>query len=155
MKPILSNPQHGWCTFYLQNDTQTFTITPSYLTDVMFDTLYAIQSYLTSGISVVKYDCEEHGEVIFIIDQMTCYVISAENNITSINRTKTQEFNITGIIACKNLLKCFETDINKWIGFAIFADTKEEYKNEFQQKAKEYEKLKTNIINILTERGQL
>lgn len=155
MKPILSNPKHGWCTFCLQDATQTFAIAPSYLTDVMFDTLYAIQSYLLSGISVVKYDCEEYGEIIFIINQMTCYVISDENDIMNINRTKTQEFNITGIDVCKNLLQCFETNLNKWIGFAIFTDTKEDYENEFQQKAKEYEQLKTNIINILTERNQL
>lgn len=63
---------------------------------------------------------------------------------------------VKGELSSKNnLLECFETNINKWIGFAIFADTKEDYENEFQQKSKEYEQLKTNITNILTERNQL
>lgn len=74
-KPILSNPRHGWATLILPTAKITeppFIASISYVTDVMFDALTACMNYLNDGIAVVKFDAEENGDIIILIDTCDC-----------------------------------------------------------------------------------
>lgn len=73
-KPILSDPRHGWATLTLptENDKQPFIAKISYVTDVMFNALTACINYLEDGIAAVKFNAEENGDIIILIDTCDC-----------------------------------------------------------------------------------
>lgn len=118
-KPILSNPRHGWATLTLptKNDEPPFIANISYVTDVMFDALSACINYLNDGIAAVKFNAEENGDIIILIDTCDCKVIYENNKILNIN--------LSGNDFCKNILDCYASDRNTWMQFGTMDDNPE------------------------------
>ena len=118
-KPILSNPRHGWATLTLptENDEQPFITSISYVTDVMFNALTACINYLDNEIAAVKFNAEENGDIIILIDTCDCKVIYENNKILNIN--------LSGNDFCKNILDCYASDRDTWMQFATMDDNPE------------------------------
>lgn len=118
-KPILSNPRHGWATLTLptENDEQPFITSISYVTDVMFNALSACINYLNDGIAAVKFNAEENGDIIILINTCDCKVIYENNKILNIN--------LSGNDFCKNILDCYASDRNTWMQFGTMDDNPE------------------------------
>lgn len=118
-KPILSDPRHGWATLTLptENDEQPFITSISCVTDIMFDTLSACINYLDDGIAAVKFNAEENGDIIILIDTCDCKVIYENNKILNIN--------LSGNDFCKNILDCYASDRDTWMQFATMDDNPE------------------------------
>lgn len=118
-KPILSNPRHGWATLTLptENDEQPFITSISYVTDVMFNALSACINYLNEGIAAVKFNAEENGDIIILIDTCDCKVIYENNKILNIN--------LSGNEFCKNILDCYASDKDTWMQFSTMDDNPE------------------------------
>lgn len=118
-KPILSDPRHGWATLTLptENDEQLFITNISYVTDVMFDALTACVNYLDDGIAAVKFNAEENGDIIILIDTCDCKVIYENNKILNIN--------LSGNDFCKNILDCYASDRDTWMQFSTMDDNPE------------------------------
>lgn len=118
-KPILSNPRHGWATLTLptENDEQPFITSISYVTDVMFNALTACINYLDDGIAAVKFNAEENGDIIILIDTCDCKVIYENNKILNIN--------LSGDDFCKNILDCYTSDRDTWMQFSTMNDNPE------------------------------
>lgn len=118
-KPILSDPRHGWATLTLptENDEQPFITSISYVTDIMFDALSACINYLDDGIAAVKFNAEENGDIIILIDTCDCKVIYENNKILNIN--------LSGDDFCKNILDCYASDRDTWMQFATMDDNPE------------------------------
>ncbi len=118
-KPILSDPRHGWVTLTLptENDEQPFITSISYVTDIMFDALSACINYLDDGIAAVKFNTEENGDIIILIDTCDCKVIYENNKILNIN--------LSGNDFCKNILDCYASDRDTWMQFATMDDNPE------------------------------
>ena len=118
-KPILSDPRHGWATLTLptENDEQPFITSISYVTDVMFDALTACVNYLDDGIAAVKFNAEENGDIIILIDTCDCKVIYENNKILNIN--------LSGNDFCKNILDCYASDRDTWMQFGTMDDNPE------------------------------
>lgn len=118
-KPILSDPRHGWATLTLptENDEQPFIANISYVTDVMFNALTACINYLDDGIAAVKFNTEENGDIIILIDTCDCKVIYENNKILNIN--------LSGDDFCKNILDCYTSDKDTWIQFDTMDDNPE------------------------------
>lgn len=118
-KPILSDPHHGWATLTLptENDEQPFITSISYVTDVMFDALTACVNYLDDGIAAVKFNAEENGDIIILIDTCDCKVIYENNKILNIN--------LSGNDFCKNILDCYASDRDTWMQFGTMDDNPE------------------------------
>lgn len=118
-KPILSDPRHGWATLTLptENDEQPFITSISYVTDVMFNALTACINYLDNEIAAVKFNAEENGDIIILIDTCDCKVIYENNKILNIN--------LSGNDFCKNILDCYASDRDTWIQFATMDDNPE------------------------------
>lgn len=119
-KPILSNPRHGWATLTLPTTKVTeppFTASISYVTDVMFDALTACMNYLNDGIAAVKFDAEENGDIIVLIDTCDCKVLYENDKLLNIN--------LSGEEFCKNILDCYASDRNTWMQFATMDDNPE------------------------------
>lgn len=118
-KPILSDPRHGWATLTLptENDEQPFITSISYVTDVMFNALTACINYLDDGIAAVKFNAEENGDIIILIDTCDCKVIYENNKILNIN--------LSGNDFCKNILDCYASDRDTWMQFATMDDNPE------------------------------
>lgn len=118
-KPILSDPRHGWATLTLptENNEQPFITSISYVTDVMFDALSACINYLDDGIAAVKFNAEENGDIIILIDTCDCKVIYENNKILNIN--------LSGNDFCKNILDCYASDRDTWTQFATMDDNPE------------------------------
>lgn len=118
-KPILSDPRHGWATLTLptENDEQPFITSISYVTDVMFDALTACLNYLDDGIAAVKFNAEENGDIIILIDTCDCKVIYENNKILNIN--------LSGNDFCKNILDCYASDRDTWMQFGTMDDNPE------------------------------
>lgn len=118
-KPILSDPRHGWATLTLptENDEQPFITSISYVTDVMFNALTACINYLDDGIAAVKFNAEENGDIIILIDTCDCKVIYENNKILNIN--------LSGDDFCKNILDCYASDRDTWMQFGTIDDNPE------------------------------
>lgn len=118
-KPILSDPRHGWATLTLptENDEQPFITSISYVTDVMFNALSACINYLDEGIAAVKFNAEENGDIIILIDTCDCKVIYENNKILNIN--------LSGNDFCKNILDCYASDRDTWMQFSTMDDNPE------------------------------
>lgn len=118
-KPILSDPRHGWATLTLptENDKQPFITSISYVTDVMFNALTACINYLDNEIAAVKFNAEENGDIIILIDTCDCKVIYENNKILNIN--------LSGNDFCKNILDCYASDRNTWMQFGTMDDNPE------------------------------
>lgn len=118
-KPILSDPRHGWATLTLptENDEQPFITSISYVTDVMFNALTACINYLDDGIAAVKFNAEENGDIIILIDTCDCKVIYENNKILNIN--------LSGNDFCKNILDCYASDRDTWMQFGTMDDNPE------------------------------
>lgn len=118
-KPILSDPRHGWATLTLptKNDEQPFITSISYVTDVMFNALTACINYLDDGIAAVKFNAEENGDIIILIDTCDCKVIYENNKILNIN--------LSGNDFCKNILDCYASDRDTWMQFGTMDDNPE------------------------------
>lgn len=118
-KPILSDPRHGWATLTLptENDEQPFITSISYVTDVMFNALTACINYLDDGIAAVKFNAEENGDIIILIDTCDCKVIYENNKILNIN--------LSGNDFCKNILDCYASDRDTWMQFGTMDDNTE------------------------------
>lgn len=118
-KPILSDPRHGWATLTLptENDEPPFIANISYVTDVMFNALSACINYLNDGIAAVKFNAEENGDIIILIDTCDCKVIYENNKILNIN--------LSGNDFCKNILDCYASDRNTWMQFGTMDDNPE------------------------------
>lgn len=118
-KPILSDPRHGWATLTLptENDKQPFITSISYVTDVMFNALTACINYLDDGIAAVKFNAEENGDIIILIDTCDCKVIYENNKILNIN--------LSGNDFCKNILDCYASDRDTWMQFGTIDDNPE------------------------------
>lgn len=118
-KPILSDPRHGWATLTLptENDEQPFITSISYVTDVMFNALSACINYLDEGIAAVKFNAEENGDIIILIDTCDCKVIYENNKILNIN--------LSGNDFCKNILDCYASDRDTWMQFGTMDDNPE------------------------------
>lgn len=118
-KPILSDPRHGWTTLTLptENDEQPFITSISYVTNIMFDALSACINYLDDGIAAVKFNAEENGDIIILIDTCDCKVIYENNKILNIN--------LSGNDFCKNILDCYASDKDTWMQFATMDDNPE------------------------------
>lgn len=118
-KPILSDPRHGWATLTLptENDKQPFITSISYVTDVMFNALTACINYLDDGIAAVKFNAEENGDIIILIDTCDCKVIYENNKILNIN--------LSGDDFCKNILDCYASDRDTWMQFGTMDDNPE------------------------------
>lgn len=118
-KPILSDPRHGWATLTLptENDEQPFITSISYITDIMFDALSACINYLDDGIAAVKFNAEENGDIIILIDTCDCKVIYENNKILNIN--------LSGKDFCKNILDCYASDRDTWMQFTTMDDNHE------------------------------
>lgn len=118
-KPILSDPRHGWATLTLptENDEQPFITSISYVTDVMFNALTACINYLDNEIAAVKFNAEENGDIIILIDTCECKVIYENNKILNIN--------LSGNDFCKNILDCYASDRDTWMQFATMDDNPE------------------------------
>lgn len=118
-KPILSDPRHGWATLTLptENDEQPFITSISYVTDIMFDALSACINYLDDGIAAVKFNAEENGDIIILIDTCDCKVIYENNKILNIN--------LSGNDFCKNILDCYASDRDTWMQFSTMDDNPE------------------------------
>lgn len=118
-KPILSDPRHGWATLTLptENDEQPFIANISYITDVMFNALTACINYLDDGIAAVKFNAEENGDIIILIDTYDCKVIYENNKILNIN--------LSGNDFCKNILDCYASDRDTWMQFGTIDDNPE------------------------------
>jgi hypothetical protein len=118
-KPILSDPRHGWATLTLptENDEPPFIANISYVTDVMFNALSACINYLNDGIAAVKFNAEENGDIIILIDTCNCKVIYENNKILNIN--------LSGNDFCKNILDCYASDRNTWMQFGTMDDNPE------------------------------
>lgn len=128
MKAILSNPKHGWCNLNINDKNNSFSATPSYLTDVMYDALTAVMNYLTDGIAAVKFDCEEDGEVILVINTTECYIITDNPEKQLIC------FVISGKEICDNIIRCYETNKDEWINFATLEPNNDTEYNESKKK---------------------
>lgn len=118
-KPILSDPRHGWATLTLptENDEPPFIANISYVTDVMFNALSACINYLNDGIAAVKFNAEENGDIIILIDTCDCKVIYENNKILNIN--------LSGNDFCKNILDCYASDRDTWMQFGTMDDNPE------------------------------
>lgn len=119
-KPILSDPRHGWATLTLPTTKVTeppFIASISYVTDVMFDALTACMNYLNDGIAVVKFDAEENGDIIVLIDTCDCKVLYENDKLLNIN--------LSGEEFCKNILDCYASDRDTWMQFATMDDNPE------------------------------
>lgn len=118
-KPILSDPRHGWATLTLptENDEQPFITSISYVTDVMFNALTACINYLDNEIAAVKFNAEENGDIIILIDTCDCKVIYENNKILNIN--------LSGNDFCKNILDCYASDRDTWMQFTTMDDNPE------------------------------
>lgn len=118
-KPILSDPRHGWATLTLptENDEQPFIANISYVTDIMFDALTACINYLDDGIAAVKFNAEENGDIIILIDTCDCKVIYENNKILNIN--------LSGNDFCKNILDCYASNKDTWMQFDTMDDNPE------------------------------
>lgn len=119
-KPILSNPRHGWATLTLPTTKVTeppFIASISYITDVMFDALTACMNYLNDGIAVVKFNAEENGDIIVLIDTYDCKVLYENDKLLNID--------LSGEEFCKNILNCYTSDRNTWMQFATMDDSPE------------------------------
>ena len=119
IKPILSDPRHGWATLTLptENNEQPFITSISYVTDVMFDALTACVNYLDDGITAVKFNTEENSDIIILIDTCDCKVIYENNKILNIN--------LSGNDFCKNILDCYASDRDTWMQFGTMDDNPE------------------------------
>ena len=120
-KPILSNPRYGWATLTLPTTKITeppFLANISYVTDVMLDALTACMNYLNDGIAVVKFNAEENGDIIVLIDTCDCKVLYNDDKLLDISLSG-QEF-------CKNILDCYASDKDTWMRFGTMDVTPEE-----------------------------
>lgn len=144
-KPILSDPRHGWATLTLptENDEQPFIVNISYVTDVMFDALTACVNYLDDGIAAVKFNAEENGDIIILIDTCDCKVIYENNKILNIN--------LSGNDFCKNILDCYASDRDTWMQFDTMDDNPEVADIQRQT----FQKLKTIIRTSMTIRTEV
>lgn len=144
-KPILSNPRHGWATLTLptENDEQPFIANISYVTDVMFNALTACINYLDEGIAAVKFNAEENGDIIILIDTCDCKVIYENNKILNIN--------LSGNDFCKNILDCYASDRDTWMQFATMDDNPEVADIQRQT----FQKLETMIRTSMTIRTEV
>lgn len=144
-KPILSNPRHGWATLTLptENDEQPFITSISYVTDVMFDALTACVNYLDDGIAAVKFNAEENGDIIILIDTCDCKVIYENNKILNIN--------LSGNDFCKNILDCYASDRDTWMQFNTMDDNPEVADIQRQT----FQKLETIIRNSMAIRTEV
>lgn len=143
-KPILSNPRHGWATLILPTAKITeppFIASISYVTDVMFDALTACMNYLNDGIAVVKFDAEENGDIIILIDTCDCKVLYENDKLLNIN--------LSGEEFCKNILDCYASDRDTWIQFATMDDNPEAADMQRQT----FQKLETMICTHMEERN--
>ena len=134
--PILSDPRHGWATLTLPTTKVTeapFTASISYVTDVMFDALTACLNYFNDGIAAVKFNAEENGDIIVLIDTYDCKVLYGNDKLLDINLSG-QEF-------CKNILDCYASDKNTWMQFATMDNEPEVV--DVQRKS--FQKLETTI----------
>lgn len=149
MKDILNHPKHGWCNFTLPantKDTTPYQITPSYLTDVMNDTLDACINYLKNDIGIVTYDCEGDGEWLFIICKNDCYLVSNDGENITFHST------ISGDTICRNIIRCYHNHVTEWAGFAVFESEENKYNKETEKNKQKLDcKVKT-IRNILSKR---
>ena len=119
-KPILSDPRHGWATLTLPTTKITeppFTASISYVTDVMFDALTACMNYLNDGIAAVKFDAEENGGIIVLIDTCDCKVLYENDKLLNIN--------LSGKEFCENILDCYASDRDTWLQFTTMDDNPE------------------------------
>lgn len=144
-KPILSNPRHGWATLTLptENDEQPFITSISYVTDVMFNALSACINYLDEGIAAVKFNAEENGDIIILIDTCDCKVIYENNKILNIN--------LSGNDFCKNILDCYASDRDTWMQFSTMDDNPEVADMQRQT----FQKLETIIRTSMTIRTEV
>lgn len=144
-KPILSDPRHGWATLTLptENDEQPFIVNISYVTDVMFDALTACVNYLDDGIAAVKFNAEENGDIIILIDTCDCKVIYENNKILNIN--------LSGNDFCKNILDCYASDRDTWMQFGTMDDNPEVADMQRQT----FQKLETIIRTSMTIRTEV
>lgn len=138
--PILSNPRHGWATLTLPTTKVTeppFTASISYVTDVMFDALTACLNYLNDGIAAVKFNAEENGDIIVLIDTCDCKVLYENDKLLNIN--------LSGNEFCKNILDCYASDKDTWMQFATMDDTLDAVNTRKQI----FQKLETTIHDYL------
>lgn len=146
MRAILSNPSPtGWCKFTSPSNPKTetpYVIRPSYVTDVMDDTLNACINYLKEGIGVVNYDCENNGEWLFIINDTECFLVSGEKMDTII-RMKTD-----GITVCKNIQQCYQNSPKEWASFATIETNAATHEKITREKQRTMDK-KSKIIKLL------
>lgn len=144
-KPILSDPRHGWATLTLptENDEPPFIANISYVTDVMFNALTACINYLDDGIAAVKFNAEENGDIIILIDTCDCKVIYKNNKILNIN--------LSGNDFCKNILDCYASDRNTWMQFGTMDDNPEVADMQKQT----FQKLETTIRTSMAIRTEV
>lgn len=144
-KPILSDPRHGWATLTLptENDEQPFITSISYVTDVMFNALTACINYLDNEIAAVKFNAEENGDIIILIDTCDCKVIYENNKILNIN--------LSGNDFCKNILDCYASDRDTWMQFGTMDDNPEVADMQRQT----FQKLETIIRTSMTIRTEV
>lgn len=144
--PILSNPRHGWATLTLPTTKVTeppFTASISYVTDVMFDTLTACLNYLNDGIAAVKFNAEENGDIIVLIDTCDCKVLYENDKLLNIN--------LSGNDFCKNILDCYASDKDTWMQFATMdnepevADMQKRTFQKFETTIRNYLKIRTEV----------
>lgn len=144
-KPILSDPRHGWATLTLptENDEQPFITSISYVTDVMFNALTACINYLDNEIAAVKFNAEENGDIIILIDTCDCKVTYENNKILNIN--------LSGNDFCKNILDCYASDRDTWMQFGTMDDNPEVADMQRQT----FQKLETIIRTSMTIRTEV
>lgn len=138
--PILSDPRHGWATLTLPTAKVTeppFIASVSYVTDVMFDALTACINYFNDGIAAVKFNAEENGDIIVLIDTCDCKVLYENDKLLNIN--------LSGNDFCKNILDCYASDKDTWMQFATMDDTLDAVNTRKQI----FQKLETTIHDYL------
>lgn len=119
---ILSNPKNGWCNFRLKAEEE-FCGTPSYLTDVMYDTAKMCLTYLQTGTGAVTYDQENAGTFIFILSDYGIYVIAES---TEEGEMKVVSFpGLHPEDVCQDILDSYYADKYAWIDFANMEPTEE------------------------------
>ena len=122
---MISNPKHGWCNFELGD----FHGTPSYLTNVPLDLLWAFKDCLYSGTGICWLD-EEGSEFTLVLTPYSIFIIEEKEKPVLHNFS---EMNIDDLV--KEVVADIESNIEEWSEFDAFYNGADDEYIEFNKSA--------------------
>lgn len=132
---MISNPENGWCEFNLGN----FHGTPSYLTNVPVNLLFAFKDYLYYGTGICWFD-EEGTEFTLVMTPYSLFIIEEKDKpiLHDFSEMNIKELAIEAMMDV-------ESNIDKWSEF----NTSSLHSNEAKEQCKS---LLQDLIKFIKEK---